>query len=36
MADNRDLDKEWVELIKEALEFGITVKEIREFIEKSP
>lgn len=32
----KDLDKEWIELIKEALESGITIEEIREFIKKSP
>ncbi|WP_212976282.1 anti-repressor SinI family protein [Bacillus sp. J14TS2] len=36
MDGRSDLDKEWVELIKKALESGITAEEIREFIKESP
>jgi len=30
------LDKEWEELILSALEIGITIEEIREFLNKFP
>ena len=30
----KELDKEWVELIKEALELGISIEEIRNFLNK--
>ena len=30
----KQLDKEWVELINEALELGISVEEIRNFLNK--
>lgn len=29
------LDKEWVELIKEALKMGIAMEEIRQFLKKN-
>ncbi|MCQ6281708.1 anti-repressor SinI family protein [Bacillus sp. EB600] len=32
LATEKELDKEWVELIKEALELGISVDEIRDFL----
>jgi DNA-binding transcriptional MerR regulator len=32
MMTNRELDQEWVELIKEALEAGIPKAEIRKFL----
>lgn len=32
--DRQDLDTEWVELIREALELGISVNKIREFLNK--
>jgi DNA-binding transcriptional MerR regulator len=32
MLTNRELDPEWLELIKQALEAGISKKEIREFL----
>ncbi|MGY3714787.1 anti-repressor SinI family protein [Sutcliffiella cohnii] len=31
-----NLDKEWIELISSALEFGISVEEIREFLHNYP
>ena len=31
---NRELDLEWMELIKQALDAGISKKEIREFLHK--
>ena len=30
----KELDKEWVELIKEALELGISIEEIKNFLNK--
>jgi hypothetical protein len=30
----KELDKEWVELIKEAIELGISIEEIRNFLNK--
>ena len=30
----KELDKEWVELIKEALELGMSIEEIRNFLNK--
>lgn len=30
---NRELDLEWLELIKQALEAGISTQEIREFLD---
>jgi hypothetical protein len=30
----KELNKEWVELIKEALELGISIEEIRNFLNK--
>jgi hypothetical protein len=30
----KELDNEWVELIREALELGISVDEIRDFLNK--
>ncbi|UPG65832.1 anti-repressor SinI family protein [Metabacillus endolithicus] len=35
MIKDRQLDHEWVELILEALETGISVEEIREFFIKT-
>nr|WP_263325109.1 anti-repressor SinI family protein [Neobacillus sp. Marseille-Q6967] len=32
LASEKELDKEWVELIKNALEIGIPVDEIRDFL----
>lgn len=31
-----EIDEEWIALIEEAIELGITIEEIREFITKSP
>ncbi len=31
----KDLDPEWVELIKEAKRYGITIEEIRRFLKKA-
>lgn len=31
----KDLDLEWVELIKEARRYGITIEEIRKFLRKN-
>ena len=33
---NREVDQEWVELIKQALEAGISKEKIREFLQKQP
>ncbi|WGG45484.1 anti-repressor SinI family protein [Rossellomorea sp. DA94] len=30
---NRELDQEWVELVKEALEAGISKQQIREYLQ---
>ncbi|MEW4289719.1 anti-repressor SinI family protein [Rossellomorea marisflavi] len=30
---NRELDQEWVELMKEAKTAGITLREVKEFLE---
>ena len=30
---NRELDIEWIELVKQALDAGISKKEIREFLQ---
>ncbi|WP_082892615.1 anti-repressor SinI family protein [Rossellomorea aquimaris] len=30
---NREVDQEWVELVKQALDAGISKKEIREFLQ---
>ena len=30
----KELDQEWVELIKEALELGISIEEIKNFLNK--
>jgi Anti-repressor SinI len=30
----KELDKEWMELIKKALELGISIEEIRDFLNK--
>jgi DNA-binding transcriptional MerR regulator len=35
IASEKELDKEWVELIKQALEIGISVEEIRNFLNNS-
>ncbi|WP_083402287.1 anti-repressor SinI family protein [Bacillus sp. MUM 116] len=35
IASEKELDKEWVELIKKALELGIPSNEIRDFLNKS-
>ncbi|MBT2735696.1 anti-repressor SinI family protein [Bacillus sp. ISL-7] len=35
IASEKGLDKEWVELIKEALEVGIPSDEIRDFLKKA-
>lgn len=32
LASEKELDKEWIELIKKALELGIPVDEIRDFL----
>lgn len=32
LASEKEIDKEWVELIKKALELGIPVDEIRDFL----
>jgi hypothetical protein len=32
LASEKELDKEWVELIKKALELGIPVEEVRAFL----
>ncbi|MEH7010019.1 anti-repressor SinI family protein [Neobacillus niacini] len=34
ITSENELDKEWVELIKRALELGISVEEIRNFLNK--
>ncbi|WP_309144661.1 anti-repressor SinI family protein [Bacillus sp. EB600] len=34
LTSENELDNEWVELIKEALELGISVDEIRDFLNK--
>lgn len=34
LADEKELDKHWVELIKKALEIGISADEIRDFLSK--
>ena len=34
LASEEQLDEEWVELIKEALELGISIEEIRNFLNK--
>ena len=34
LASEKELDKEWVELIKEAIELGISIEEIRDFLNK--
>jgi hypothetical protein len=34
LARDKELDKQWVELIKKALELGITEDEIRDFLNK--
>ncbi|UXH43151.1 anti-repressor SinI family protein [Rossellomorea vietnamensis] len=31
---NKELDQEWVELVKEALEAGISKQQIREYLQK--
>jgi DNA-binding transcriptional MerR regulator len=36
MLTNRELDPEWMELIKQALDAGISKKEIREFLHGQP
>lgn len=33
---NRELDLEWMELIKQALDAGISKSEIREFLQNQP
>jgi hypothetical protein len=33
---NRELDLEWMELIKQALDAGISKSEIREFLKNQP
>ncbi|MGE6754811.1 anti-repressor SinI family protein [Rossellomorea sp. NPDC071047] len=33
---NRELDLEWMELIKQALDAGISKSEIREFLQNHP
>jgi hypothetical protein len=33
--DEVELDSEWVELIQQALELGLTVEEIRNFLEQN-
>ncbi|WP_232066218.1 anti-repressor SinI family protein [Bacillus sp. KH172YL63] len=33
---NRDVDLEWVELIKEAIEAGISKEQIREYLQNHP
>ncbi|MCM2534746.1 anti-repressor SinI family protein [Neobacillus pocheonensis] len=34
LAGEKELDKDWVELIKEALKLGISIDEIRGFLNK--
>ena len=34
LTSENELDNEWVELIKEALKLGISVDEIRDFLNK--
>ena len=34
LTSEKELDKEWVELIKEALELGISIEEIKDFFNK--
>lgn len=35
LVSNKDLDKEWIELILQALEIGLSIEEIRNFINQS-
>ncbi|WP_077601641.1 MULTISPECIES: anti-repressor SinI family protein [Oceanobacillus] len=35
LADRKELDKEWVELIKEALKIGIGIEEVRQFLKEN-
>ncbi|MCH6265993.1 anti-repressor SinI family protein [Neobacillus citreus] len=34
VSSEKELDTEWVQLIEEALDFGISIEEIRDFLNK--